>query len=488
MSRFPHVFPVPYCAAFIALLAGCKGADTSPTPTVDVRVDHPGKTDASEATVPRTCLVDGRLGVAWQEDRTGAPGIFFNTSADNGATWLPGDVHINHADADAVAPDIACSGTYVYIVWEDERDGELKNHNIYAAVSTDGGQTFGETDVLLDGDVDGAAMSLGPRVVAVGDDVYVAWFDNRNGAYDIYLQASHDDGATWLPDAVRADSDPAGNAYSAWPSLAATKSGVIVAWEDSRGGASDIYASASTDGGQTFGNDVRLDTGDDSGATNSFEAHVAMESSTAVVTWYDERNGPRDIYLNTTTDVGATWTGSTAPTQVDSDGPGASDALHPSIALNSGKAYIAWQDDRSGGYDIYERTYDTAAGTFASPEVRLDTDANGESQSYYPQIAVDGRNVFVDWQDYRNDKDNVGFDDLFYNYSGDGGKNWNQSDLRINSNEQGSSYAIAASAGIVGGSFVAAWSDGREGTADIYSASRTLGDESVYVAPPAATK
>ena len=464
------------------LLAACSGGSGDAAPTEDTRVDHAGEGDTSEATAPRTCLTDGVLNVVWEEDRTGVPGIWFNSSKDGGKSWLPADIHMNHSDAAATAPDVACAGQDVYVVWEDERDGELKNHNIYAAVSGDGGESFSGDEVLLDGDVDGAAMSLGPRAVAVGGDVYVAWFDNSDGAYDIRVQASHDHGATWLTDPSRADSDERGSAYSAWPSIGATADGVVVAWEDSRNGANDIYASSSDDGGSSFRADVRLDAGDAAGATNSFEPRIVLDGAMAAVAWYDERNGARDVLMNVSTDAGGSWTSGDA-IRADSDNAGDADSLHPELTTQDGKVFLVWQDNRSGGYDIFERVYDTATAAFASAEVRLDTDADGESQASYPQIAVDGQNIFVDWQDYREDKDAVGFNDLRYNYSGNGGKNWNGDDLRINSDEPGSSYAVSASAGIVGGSFVSVWSDGRKGTGDIYAAKRTLGDESVYVAP-----
>lgn len=478
-----HLAPLSLLSLPLAVpLAACTGSSGDLPPTEDTRVDHAGESDTSEATAPRTCLSEGVLHVVWEEPRTGTPGVWFNSSKDGGRSWLPSDIAINHGEAPAVAADVACAGQNVYVVWEDERDGELRNHNIYAAISTDGGESFGEEDVLLDGDIEGAAMSLGPRAVAVDDQVYVAWFDNRDGAYDIRVQGSVDKGAHWLTEASRADSDEQGSAYSAWPTIGASADGVVVAWEDSRNGANDIYASSSDDGAASFRADVRLDAGDDPGTSNSFEPRLVMDGAMAAVTWYDERNGARDILLNITTDAGNSWGGGDA-IRVDSDNAGEADSLHPELATQSGKVFVTWQDARSGGYDIYERTYDTAAATFSDEEVRLDTDADGESQSYYPKIAVDGQNIFVNWQDYREDKNAVGFNDLRYNFSGDAGKDWNADDLRINSNEPGSSYAVAASAGIVGDSFVSVWADGRKGTGDIYAAKRTLGDSSVYVAP-----
>ncbi|MDP2304572.1 MAG: sialidase family protein [Pseudomonadota bacterium] len=469
----------------LAFLAACSGGDpAADEATHDVRVDHNGEADLVESIVPRSCFTNGRLATAWQDDREGVPGIWFNASLDSGATWMTGDVPLDIGEVGAFAPDIACSGDTIYVVWEDERDGDLLYRNIYLNVSSDGGRTWREEDVRLDGDIEGVAMSLGPRVVAVGDSAYVAWFDNRDGAYDIYVQATRDGGATWLEAPSRVDTDDAGASYSAWPRLAADDDGrVVVTWEDSRAGASDIYANVSTDGGSSFAEaDARLDGGAEGEASNSFLPSLAMAGSHAYVVWHDERNGEnRDVYVNASSDGGATW--QEDPRRVDSDAAGQSDAINPVVAAVGDRVHIAWQDDRSGGYDIYTR-YSKDGGTeWAGEEVRMDRDAGGESQSFEPTLLLQGDSVLVGWEDRRADAGEVGFNDLYYNYSQDGGDTWNLEDLRINSNEPGSGYAFDLGLALADGEIIALWADGRFGSSDIFCANRALGEESRYVAP-----
>jgi hypothetical protein len=468
-----------------ALLAACTGDTPEDEATHDVRVDHNTKEDSVESIVPRSCFTDGRLAVVWQDDRDGVPGIWFNASTDAGATWMPADIALDLGEVGAFAPDIACSGDTIYVVWEDERDGDLRYRNIYVNVSSDGGRTWLEEDVRIDGDLEGEAMSLAPRVVAAGDSAYVAWFDNRDGAYDIYVQATRDSGASWLEAPTRVDTDDAGEAYSAWPRLAADDEGrVVVTWEDSRAGASDIYANVSTDGGASFGDeDARLDGGEEGGASNSFLPSLAMAGGHAYVVWHDERNGDkRDVFLNTSSDGGESWRDE--PRRVESDAEGQSDAINPVVAAVGDRVHIAWQDDRSGGYDIYHRYSRDNGGEWAGEEVRMDRDAGGESQSFEPTLFLQGDTVLVGWEDRRADGGEVGFNDLYYNYSADGGENWNLEDLRINSNKPGSAYSLDLALGLAGGGIVAVWADGRFGSSDIFCANRALGEESRYVAPP----
>lgn len=472
----------------IRLLVGCAGGVVEEAPTVDVKVDHNSKDDAIESIVPRSCTAGGRIYAVWQDEQDGASGIRFNASSDGGSTWMPGDVPLNTGEAGAYAPDIACAGDNVYAVWEDERDGDLLYRNIYASVSSDGGRTWLTEDIRLDGDLEGEAMSLAPRVTAVGDDAYVAWFDNRDGAYDIYLQGTRDGGETWFEAPTRVDTDEAGEAYSAWPRLVADDDGrVVVTWEDSRAGASDIYANVSDDGGQSFADaDVRLDGGDDAGATNSFLPSLAMAGDRAYVVWHDERNGvERDVFMSVSDDGGESWLDE--PQRVDSDAAGGGDSINPVVAAVGDRVHVVWQDARVGGYDVYHRFSRDGGGEWGGEEVRMDTDASGESQSYDPVIAVQGETVVVGWQDRRADAENVGFDDLYYNFSQDGGQTWSTEDLRINSNAPGSAYGVDLGVMLGGDGLVAVWADGRFGSSDIFCANRALGQASVYIEPEADT-
>lgn len=470
------MMPLPLTLSLIACSNGGVGGGTE-----DVKVDHVSPDAAVESEAPRACVQEGTTYVVWQDDRDGETAVYLNLSVDGGVTWRDGDEQLNTGSAAAGAPTIACAGDDVWVVYEDERDGELRNRNIRVNHSSDRGRSWLEEDVLLDGDTDGAAMSLAPTVVASGEDVYVAWFDSRDGAYDIFVQASRDGGESWLDAPTRVDTDEEGAAYSAYPSLVANEDGrVVVAWEDSRDGASDVYANVSTDGGRSFAEaDTRLDGGSD--GTNSFLPQLAMAGDRVYAVWHDERYGTaRDILLATSDDGGASW--STEPQRVENDPEGQSDSLNPHIAATGDRVHIVWQDDRSGGYDILHRMSSDGAATFAD-EVRMDTDTPGEFQSYAPALFVSGDTVVVGWEDRRNDPD-VGFNDLFYNYSQDGGTSWSGSDLRINSNEPGSAYAVGLQLFAAQDRLVAVWADGRFGTSDVFAAYRALGENSVYVAAP----
>ncbi|MBM4393719.1 MAG: hypothetical protein FJ090_21545 [Deltaproteobacteria bacterium] len=451
--------------------------------TEDVRVDH-ARGDA-ESTSPRTCVNEnGVVYTTWQDDRDGNDHVWFNKSADAGVTFLAGDELLSNGKGDARNPVIACSGDYVYVAWEDTRDGELEYENIYLQWSDDGGRSWQDDDIQLDGDPDGDFMSKAPAIAAAGDNVWVAWSDQVNGAYDIFVQRSQDNGERWLDAPVRVDTDEAGAAYSSSPVIVGDEEDhVVVAWEDRRDGNSDIYVNFSIDNGESFSSsDRRLDEGDEAGATNSFEPQIAMDGENVYVAWHDERFGEnKDVFLNLSRSYGDGWKDSVI--RMETDAEGIADSQNPSIVARDGGVWVAFQDNRASGYDIFLQYSADAGVAWLEEEYRMDSDGNGQAQSFEPHVTVSGDTWLVAWQDRRNDSGDVGFNDLFYNYTVDAGSTWQAGDLRINSNETGTAYAIDHGVAVFEERIITVWADGRAGSSDIWAASRPLGINSVYVAP-----
>ena len=110
----------------------------------------------------------------------------------------------------------------------------------------------------VEGDVEG------PMQMVANDQghLYIAWADNRDGEYGIYLVASTDHGRTWSKE-VRLDVAKMKVSRASLPTLAADPSGhVYVAWQDTRHGGWDIYLNMSSDFGKTWRTDgIRLNTG-----------------------------------------------------------------------------------------------------------------------------------------------------------------------------------------------------------------------------------
>jgi hypothetical protein len=118
--------------------------------------------------------------VAWQDNRNANNEIYYKRSTDGGLNWLP-DTRLTFSPDSSNYPSIFAAGSNVHIVWQDFRDG---NWEVYYKGSTDGGLSWG-TDTRI---TNNPSISQNPSVAISGTAVYVVWSDNRDGNYEIYFQ------------------------------------------------------------------------------------------------------------------------------------------------------------------------------------------------------------------------------------------------------------------------------------------------------------
>src|SRR5439155_8201964 len=115
---------------------------------------------------------------------------------------------IGFCGGDDWEPDVATSGTYVYVVWAhhagnttcDPASG-LENRRVFIEVSADGGATFGAPHVVAE-TIDGAAYpSQVDSTVTVSDNgnVYVGMlaYGLQGSHLDVAVARSTDHGATF---------------------------------------------------------------------------------------------------------------------------------------------------------------------------------------------------------------------------------------------------------------------------------------------------
>ena len=427
---------------------------------------------------------DGRLYVIWIDTRgeEGLADIWMNRSLDQGREWLESPIKVKQGLGNAFNPNMDCTDDRVYIVWEDDRDGELEYKNIYFQTSADDGETWLPEDINLDIDPEGLTISQGPQVTAQGGSVHVVWSDNINGAPDIYASSSQNQGVSFS-EPIRVDSDEPGVAYSGKPQLASDALGnVYVLWEDSRDGAIDLYFSASNDQGSSWNPDQRIDQGDDPGSNNSFGPTIGADEGNVYIAWHDDRNGVgRDIFLNYSADAGATFLEEVS--RVDSDNAGFFDSLFPALLVEGDVAHVVWQDARNTGFDIFYRV--ATAGVFDTAEegleFRLDRDQEGFGNSINPRIVSGAGVMTVGWEDFRADP-GEGYNDLHYNFLTTGGEEpeWSGEDYRVDSVFEGTSYAVDASWAVnevdAAVEVLTSWADGRNGTGDIYFSHVIVGE------------
>ena len=459
--------------AAVLVSPGCNGdgAVLISIPNFDLVASQLNANGAGTSGAVEICCDGLNVYVAWVDDRDGLNDVYFNYSSDGGVTWQLTDTRLDTDVAGAGSsndPRICCDGQRIYVVWRDARNG---SDDIYANSSADGGVTWQVSDSRLDTDTPGAANSNRPVICCSGLNVYVAWEDNRDGGGDVnvYFNSSSDGGATWQVSDIRIDTDAVSTGtgrFTETISICCSGLNVYVAWEDHRNGNGDVYFNYSSDGGVTWQViDIRIDTGTTPGTTTADRPQICCDGLRVYIAWRDNRNeGPpppnRDIIMNYSFDGGATW--QLNPIVVDR---GNLDSNQPRICCDGLNVYVIWRDNRNGADDIYFNYSRNGGATWQPGDTRLDTgDGPGVSDSDKYRICCSGSRIFVVWEDLRN-----GLEDIYLNYSTNGGVTWLGTDIRIDGGDVlGSTQSDDPHICCEGEYVYIVWDDDRNAQQDIF--------------------
>lgn len=287
---------------------------------------------------------DNLYAVWIQDDGSTAPtDLRFSASADSGVTWFPVPVTINNNPgidrANGPNLTVAPDGD-VYVAWLDV---DVTNVNpgpkpgaLYIDHSTDGGLTWGMDKLVRNvNTLPDHLSTLGNQLSqddvrargfpvieadptdATGQTLYLTWAEDPDGAIggdeaDIFFLRSTDGGLTWpnFANPLRVNHDSTINDQFA-PWMDVKPDGTIdIAWYDKRLSANDdawdVYIARSTDGGLSFGPNVRLTdvTYNTPLASNNVEPWLGeylglvVDSTTAYVGFTRRGDANGDVYFD----------------------------------------------------------------------------------------------------------------------------------------------------------------------------------------------
>jgi hypothetical protein len=374
--------------------------------------------------------------------------IFLLGTFVSNAQWEP-DVRLTNDPATSWTLSkeaVAASGDTVHVVWRDFR--EVRHSEIYYKRSIDGGVNWGadnrltfKSQVIINGGV--YQESFYPTVAVSGSVVHVVWHDERDGNYEIYYKRSTDGGASWGPD-LRITNDPA---YSEAASVAVSGSTVYIVWEDNQDGNYAIYGKRSTNEGASWEGNTRLSTS----TGDSDSPSVSISGLNVDVAWHDNRDGNSEIYYKHSADGGVTWGADLRLTN------NSFESFSPSVSATGTTVNVVWEDNRDGNYAIYyKRSSDT--GISWGTETLL-TSTGKSIDSHDASVAATGKIVYVVWFDMRN----VNWE-IYYKRSTDGGISW-EADTRLTNNSASSLYPSIA---LSGKALHVVWQEHRDGNDEIY--------------------
>lgn len=309
-------------------------------------------TDAYQFEPSLAVDLSGLYSIVWKDYRAYgypfSPDIYFQRY-DSSVTGIGSNVNITTEipDSSRETPDLALYqwGGGV-IVWADYRNN---NWDIYGQIISSNGSRIGANFKINDDIVN--AQQHAPRVTVSEEGWFaVAWYDNRRGDNDIYIQR-FDTLANKLGGNLLVSQDTT-ESKQAFPDIAADGAGhFTVVWVDWQNGNypsnPDIFA-------RKF--DTSLIAITDEYRVNSNEASTAQREPTisadrmgnVAIIWVDSTSTSWDI-IGQMVDVD----GIIREANFQANTLGDSLQLHPDVALDGKFRYITWADKRSGNFDIY---------------------------------------------------------------------------------------------------------------------------------------
>lgn len=306
-----------------------------------IRVDDTGRKNYMQDSPDVACGVDGKIHIVWRDNRTGYSKIYYTYSISEGVFAKNIPISDNDAGTEALNPSLCVDKNgKVHVVWEDNRDGYFRIRYAY-------GGPYGFSKSIGVGEDTG--KDQGKPTIATDDrgNIYVAWFDSRNGDFDIYCRKISNG---VLKEEVRVDDSEDTNTFQGPPSIDVDSKGrIYIAWHDDRLGIFRIWYSYSDDGIIFYKNravDLSI-----SAEHNQYSPEIFVDSNDRVhVVWYDSREGSRDIFHAYSNDRGKSFINVVRVSDdINHEQYGPVGCVDP-----NGYIHVAWWDDRtSSNFEIY---------------------------------------------------------------------------------------------------------------------------------------
>ncbi|MGB6463769.1 MAG: hypothetical protein WBF38_06060 [Nitrosotalea sp.] len=364
--------------------------------------------DASVLDNPKIDVLGSNIYITWTDNSNGANQIFFSSSSNGGSTFsTPGPLSSNTDSA--VKPQIAATGSSVYITWQDTSSNPGAKPDIFFDRSINNGSTFASP---LNMSRNAASQSENSAIAVSGSNVFVVWQDDAHhtpGNFDILYEKSSDYGDTFnlgnmtTPGAPLNLSNDTGSSIS--PQFAVSGDNVYVTWDDFTPGYDAVFFASSTNDGDSFSSPVNLSINPSvPHSASPIGEKIAASGSNVYVIWLNTPTGGKpDVLYQRSTDSGATFDGGTtstpgAPVNLSND---SGSSGNPEITVSGSNVFVVWQDDSAGSAgqtNIYNKASTDGGATFDSlsllvPPSELDPGAT------FPEVATVGNNEAVTWID-----------------------------------------------------------------------------------------
>lgn len=223
----------------------------------------------------------GGVALAWSDKKGATPSASVAWLNSSGQLTIPA-VSLGTVTAGVEFPAPAASEDKLAVFYSDARDGHL---NLRATIFND--QLVQQQDVLVRDAKDNA---LNSRAVWDGQEFVAAWEDLRSSESEqVDMSRLTGDGKATTPVPV-----PETSAEANWPSLAATRQGVAIAYYQFRSGPPQIFVSYMNKQGELLRPDLQVSQ---TSGKARFPSIAYDGKSLLGVAWEDTRAGHQEVYF-----------------------------------------------------------------------------------------------------------------------------------------------------------------------------------------------
>jgi hypothetical protein len=318
--------------------------------------------------------------VVWQAYRSDTADIYGARVARDGTVLDPQGLALTRRAGDAWTPKVAFDGTNYLVVWNDDRNGY---DDVFAARVTQAGAVLDPNGIPVCTAPD---HQWSPSVAFGGGCCLVAWEDCRNEASDIYAARVSPTGIVLDPNGMAV----CNVSSTQWfPSVAYDGVNFLIAWGDWRGEASVLAARVTPTGSILDPNGRRISRLDE----YADYPRLTFGGANYLAAWVSG-SSERDIRAARI---------STSCTPLDSVSflvTSAANPQHcPSVASSATSYLAVWEDLRNGPTDIYGTRVSPASTVLDPLGIAVSTAAGYQGS---PAVASDGTNFLVVWGDQRS--------------------------------------------------------------------------------------
>lgn len=462
-----------FTALLITLVAAINFAQWSTDPNVNNQICAA----SGDQFLPQI-VSDGSGGaiIVWEDFRSGNNyDVYSQRISSTGLVlWSLNGVVIAAVSYDQTMPAIISDyNGGAIITWTDFRSGNYSD--IYAQkINADGVPQWTTNGISV---CNATNSQFNPSLISDGNGgAIVTWQDDRNGVFsgNIYAQHINSSGLpTWESNGVVICSKVT---YRAKIAIASDGlSGAIIAWTDDRHSIGlnydrDVYAQRIDVNGSVMWTADGIPVTSLIGSNQVYPKIINNRLNEVIVSWHDNRNGVDvDIYSQRIKNDGSLmWNqnGIALCTATESQ------TFPIIVSDNSEGAIVAWQDYRSGAYDVYAQRIDVDGSVLWTTDgVSVSAETNAQLS---PDIASDGQGgAIITLVDYR---DNGNQDIYAQRINNIGIIQWTLNGIAVSVSTADQSTPAVTSDG--NGGAIITWWDYRNGsTSDIYAQQVSYGGE-----------